>query len=130
MGQAVAARRIGVGLILALIILGCAPQQAQERPSAASAPQPAAATAPRRLVMAIMAEPVALHRALIPPGYVVQAGDLADKVVNMGFSILDSDGVRRPMLAEAVPTLENGLWTLLPDGRMELTWRIRPGATW
>ena len=80
--------------------------------------------------MGIMAEPSALHRALIPPGFVVQAGDLADKVVNMGFTILDPNGVRRPMLAETVPTLENGLWRLSPDGRMELTWKIRPGATW
>jgi peptide/nickel transport system substrate-binding protein len=77
-----------------------------------------------------MAEPAALHRALIPPGHVVQTGDLADKVVNMGLTILDPDGVRRPMLAETLPTLENGLWKLLPDGRMELTWKIRPGATW
>src|SRR5438132_886348 len=118
MGHAVAARRVGFGAILAVIILGCAAPQAQERP-AGSAPQPAAAPGPRRLVMGIMAEPVALHRALIPPGYVVQAGDLADKVVNMGFTILDPDGVRRPMLAEAVPTIENGLWKLLTDGRME-----------
>ena len=35
-----------------------------------------------------------------------------------------------PMLAEVPPTLENGLWTLLPDGRMETTHRIRPSAQW
>jgi peptide/nickel transport system substrate-binding protein len=29
-----------------------------------------------------------------------------------------------------VPTLENGLWKLLPDGRMETTWRLRPAARW
>ncbi|MBM2812391.1 MAG: hypothetical protein HW416_3150, partial [Chloroflexi bacterium] len=29
-----------------------------------------------------------------------------------------------------VPSLENGLWKLLPDGRMETTWRIRDGAQW
>ena len=128
MWHAVAARWAGVGSILAVFILGCAPPQAQER-SSGSAPAPAA-SGPRRLTIGIMAEPAALHRALIPPGHVVQTGDLADKVVNMGLSILDPDGVRRPMLSEAVPTLENGLWRLLPDGRMELTWKIRPGATW
>src|SRR5262249_20331039 len=32
--------------------------------------------------------------------------------------------------AEEVPTLENGRWTLLPDGRMEMTWQIRSGARW
>jgi peptide/nickel transport system substrate-binding protein len=34
------------------------------------------------------------------------------------------------MLAEAVPSLENGLWKLLPDGRMETTWRLRAAARW
>lgn len=29
-----------------------------------------------------------------------------------------------------MPSLENGLWKLLPDGRMETTWKIRPGAVW
>src|SRR5439155_24301384 len=39
-------------------------------------------------------------------------------------------GVALPMLAEAAPTLENGLWKLLPDGRMETTLTVRPNATW
>jgi len=33
-------------------------------------------------------------------------------------------------LAEAAPSVENGLWKLMPDGRMETTWRIRQGAQW
>jgi peptide/nickel transport system substrate-binding protein len=36
----------------------------------------------------------------------------------------------QPQLAEAVPSAENGLWKLLPDGRMETTWRIKPEARW
>src|SRR4029450_5999567 len=35
-----------------------------------------------------------------------------------------------PMLAEAVPTIDNGLWKVLSDGRMETTWRIRDGVRW
>jgi peptide/nickel transport system substrate-binding protein len=38
--------------------------------------------------------------------------------------------MRIPRLAEAVPTVENGSWKLLPDGRMETTWRIRDSAFW
>lgn len=37
---------------------------------------------------------------------------------------------RQPMLVERLPTLENGLWRLLPGGRMQATWRIRRGFTW
>src|SRR5207247_6912865 len=29
-----------------------------------------------------------------------------------------------------VPTVENGQWKLLPDGRMEIRWHIRQGARW
>src|SRR5207245_265877 len=43
---------------------------------------------------------------------------------------LDASGGLRPMLAESVPSIENGLWKVFPDGRMETTWKIRPGARW
>jgi len=35
-----------------------------------------------------------------------------------------------PRLAEAVPSIENGLWKVFPDGRMETTWKIRSNARW
>jgi peptide/nickel transport system substrate-binding protein len=44
-------------------------------------------------------------------------------------TLADQDLVR-PRLAEDVPSLENGLWRLSPDGGMETTWRIREGAAW
>jgi peptide/nickel transport system substrate-binding protein len=51
-------------------------------------------------------------------------------MVNPGLAVVDDRGAVRPVLAEAVPSLENGLWKLQPDGRMETTWRIRDGARW
>jgi peptide/nickel transport system substrate-binding protein len=53
-----------------------------------------------------------------------------EALVNVGLSIRDHTATARPRLAEALPSLENGLWTVAPDGRMETTWRIRPGARW
>lgn len=52
------------------------------------------------------------------------------ELLNAGMGIADGEGRLRPQLAEAVPTVENGLWKLLPDGRMETTWRIRAGTVW
>jgi peptide/nickel transport system substrate-binding protein len=83
----------------------------------------------KRLVAAVMAEPSALHRALIG-AEVTQVKDIAFNVVNIGLTVVDDAGARHPALAEAVPTLENGMWRLLPDGQMELVWKLRPGATW
>jgi peptide/nickel transport system substrate-binding protein len=39
-------------------------------------------------------------------------------------------GVRRPELAEATPTPDNGLWKVNADGTMETTWRIKDGMRW
>lgn len=36
----------------------------------------------------------------------------------------------RPYLAEAVPQLNTSTWLLLPDGRMETTYRLKPNLTW
>ncbi len=35
-----------------------------------------------------------------------------------------------PRLAAELPTLENGGITVLPDGKMRVSWRLRPGVTW
>ncbi|HYC50888.1 MAG TPA: peptide ABC transporter substrate-binding protein [Gemmatimonadaceae bacterium] len=35
-----------------------------------------------------------------------------------------------PILAAEIPTLENGGVTLRPGGRMDVTWKLRPGVTW
>jgi peptide/nickel transport system substrate-binding protein len=35
-----------------------------------------------------------------------------------------------PLLAQEVPTLENGGVVLRDDGGMDVTWRLRPGITW
>ncbi len=51
-------------------------------------------------------------------------------IVNAGMSVQDNTGVYRPQLAEAVPSLANGLWQLYPDGTMETTWNIRTDAQW
>jgi peptide/nickel transport system substrate-binding protein len=53
-----------------------------------------------------------------------------EKLVHAGLGVQDDRDVLRPSLAEAIPSIENGLWVLLPDGRMETTWRIRPGVRW
>ena len=51
-------------------------------------------------------------------------------MVNAGLVRGDDQGNAHAELAEAIPTLENGLWRLFPDGRMETTWRLREGTMW
>ena len=115
-----------LALLLASGLAGCAAPDRQQS-EAAGASQPRVS---KRVVAAIMGEPPALHAAFIPGGLNIQTSDVVGKVINAGLTIVDPDNVRRPMLAQEVPTLENGLWRVADDGRMELTWRLRPGATW
>ena len=42
----------------------------------------------------------------------------------------DLQGVPYPVMAEAVPQLNTDSWRVFPDGRMETTFRLRPGLTW
>ena len=42
----------------------------------------------------------------------------------------DRDQQLRPVLAESIPSLQNGGIKIRPDGKMDVTWRLRAGATW
>src|SRR5581483_7656771 len=42
----------------------------------------------------------------------------------------DGQGIVRPYLAESIPVLNTPSWQVFPDGRMETTYRLRPGLTW
>jgi peptide/nickel transport system substrate-binding protein len=53
-----------------------------------------------------------------------------EKMVNVGLTISTNQGPREARLAEAVPTTDNGLWKVLPDGRMQMTWKLRQNARW
>jgi len=47
-------------------------------------------------------------------------------------SLADSDerGAYFPQAAVELPTQEGGTWRLLPDGRSETIWKLRPNARW
>ncbi|HZT07071.1 MAG TPA: ABC transporter substrate-binding protein [Chloroflexota bacterium] len=62
-------------------------------------------------------------------GTTAGADGLQDLVL-VGLATTSDQGDLRPVLAEAVPSLENGNWKLSPDGGMETTWTIRPNARW
>ena len=84
--------------------------------------------APKRITAAIKFDPPTLNVKLNPA--TVAGVDQIEDLVNAGLAIFGERDVLRPQLAEAVPSAENGLWRLFPDGRMETTWRIKPNARW
>jgi peptide/nickel transport system substrate-binding protein len=118
-------RRFADGIWLAVILaaVGCAACG----PSSGSAAGDGVATGRsptlKRIALGLSADPD-LHPYAIAPHHRFQP------LVQAGLSNIDDRGVLQPVLAEAVPTFDNGLWTLLPDGHMEMTWRLRPEARW
>src|SRR5207247_1492152 len=47
-----------------------------------------------------------------------------------GLTVFNERGELTPWIAQKVPTLEDGDWQVLPDGQMELTWKLRPEVKW
>jgi peptide/nickel transport system substrate-binding protein len=119
-----------VGLTVVVIVSGCAPAAPQPSGGGAS-PAEQRPSAPKRITVGIMIEPQAFRTQLSRSslGSIPGSQEL-EQLVNAGLTIADSQGKLVPELAEAVPTVENGLWKVFPDGRMETVWKIRPGARW
>jgi peptide/nickel transport system substrate-binding protein len=87
----------------------------------------------KRVVVAIRGAPstFALQRTNPPgTGGSIPGTDALEELLQAGLVHRNDQDLLVPQLTEAVPTLDNGLWRLLPDGRMETTHRIREGVRW
>jgi peptide/nickel transport system substrate-binding protein len=82
-------------------------------------------------VLAIGGDPNTLNNQISRAGSGGVPGvDAVEELVSAGMAQQDDAGALRAQLAEAVPSIENGLWRLLPDGRMETTWKLKESARW
>lgn len=118
--------RILSSLLLGLLVLGCS---APAGPGAGVGParEGEKPGPPKRLTIAVLGDAQLLYLDL---GVSVPGDDAVQELFNTGLAEADPTGVFRAQLAEAVPSLENGLWKTFPDGQMETTWRIIPGVYW
>lgn len=119
-------RAMAIALAAALLV-SCAPARPGAAP-AAEAPAPQGVAGPRRIVAAIKTVPPFLYQKLNPAN--VSGGPELCDLVSAALAVRDDRGELVPRLAAAVPSTENGLWRVFPDGRMETTWQLREGARW
>jgi len=115
---------VSVLLFTTLLLTGCAGGLAAKRSETGPAAEPTT-----RVVAAIRSAPPTMVDYLQSAGSFSGASHMV-RLASSGLSWTNDHGVRVPQLAEAVPTAENGLWNVLPDGRMETTWTVRSGARW
>jgi peptide/nickel transport system substrate-binding protein len=116
-----------MAVVALVVVAGCSPA------GAPTASQPARGgtqdTAPQRpLVIAIRAEPPSLaSKPLVPV-----SGALAPPVslFNATLDTIGHDGIPQPTLALDLPRANTDSWRVLPDGRMETRYTLKPGLTW
>jgi len=108
-----------------IIIAGCAPAPSASRTDSRAAAGPAGA--PKTLRIASVREPV---DGIALFGGSGDANSQHTSVFHAGLTAYDGQGALLPRVAQKVPSISDGDWKMLPDGGMEVTWRLRPGARW
>src|SRR5207249_5547941 len=116
------------GLMLALTLLAaCAPTSPSGGAAgsgAGNAPEARTARQERQrpLVMALREEPTMLSQRLDRDGL--------DHPFTVTLAFTDKDEAPRPLLAEKLPSQDDGSWVVNADGSMRTVWTLRPGARW
>jgi ABC-type transport system substrate-binding protein len=120
------APRIWLWLAIGLVALGCAP--AAGRSGGENTGSQAPAIAPKRLRVGILQEP----KGWAPWSSTSSSGGAQQTIflVTRTLTVIADDGSVKPVLAEALPSVQQGTWRIEPDGTMEQTWRIRASARW
>ncbi|HEY3117505.1 MAG TPA: ABC transporter substrate-binding protein, partial [Chloroflexota bacterium] len=112
---------------LVFVVAACA---GPARPSTESAGDATGSSAPKHLTTAIASAPPRFVRWMSPPAIELAGAAELEALLTTGLGTADGAGGLDTGLAEQVPTIENGLWKVAPDGRMETTWKIRSNAYW
>ncbi len=117
-------RRFGpFAIACAILVVGCTPAGQSQAGGSSGGER---ASQPKKMVVVSREEPLVLHDKAAVSGN----GDVVEELVSAGLVRFEPLGDAHPLMAEAVPTLENGLVKLLPDGRMETTWKLKEGIKW
>jgi peptide/nickel transport system substrate-binding protein len=120
--------RIALLAVLVVASIACTATPGPAAPQASGETAPTASRT-QTLVLATRSELDTLTgKALGSRGGVGDSS--ARRLFNADFALLDERGAARPYLAEALPQLNTETWRLLPEGRMETTYRLKPGLTW
>jgi peptide/nickel transport system substrate-binding protein len=119
-----------LALCAALIgLAACAPAgpgaTRAERPGPAAAP---ASAAPKTLIIAQLNS----IRGYGPWSFSSTPGGGASlvEVHTVGLVSEDMHGNLAPRVAAALPSIDDGSIAMLPDGRMQVTWKLRPDVKW
>lgn len=106
------------------VLVGCAPAGVATPSGGSSEAKPAA---PKILRVAMHNEPAPGLALFDDSG---EGSNFTALIFHSGLVWHDPDGVPQPMLAQNLPSLSDGDWKALPDGTMQVTWKLRPNVKW
>lgn len=116
---------LGWSLTLAVLLFACA----RGAPGAGSpGGEPSAAT-PKTLTIGLISS----EEPSKGGGFAFATGTGAAEhlqLMHAGLTVVDNAGVVQPRIAERLPTQQNGDWKVLPDGTMEVSWKLRRDVVW
>lgn len=117
-------------LLVTMALAACAPAGPRPaQPEAAAPEQPRRPEPIRSLVVIGRVEP-----AHLSPKVQVSGSGAASRIIkrlfNAGLTVTDEREVPQPYLAERLIQLNTHSWQVSADGRMQTSWRLRPGLTW
>ncbi|HEY3116729.1 MAG TPA: ABC transporter substrate-binding protein, partial [Chloroflexota bacterium] len=115
-----------LALAPALLLAACT-QPALTTSGGGSAPQ--APATPKVLTIALQREPADFGEFVTSSTTAGGASNVVP-IVNDPLTYTDDKGVNHPLLAAAMPSIEQGTWKIFPDGTMETTWKLRPNVKW
>jgi peptide/nickel transport system substrate-binding protein len=117
-----------IGMIW-LAVASCAPAGSGKSTDGMTAAEPRQAG--KTLVAAVASEPGTLAQLPLVTERASFAGlNTVQALANANLLLSDDNLVVRPYLAEAAPQLNTESWRVFPDGRMETTWKLKPGLFW
>src|SRR5437660_3072535 len=111
--------RFGVIGLAAVVFGACAP--ASTGPTRSLAGEKGQPAAFKRITAVVRSAPPSLVLLKTQRSGALRGLDAIQELSNAGLTHLRFDGARVAQMAEAAPSIENGLWTILPDGGMETT---------
>ena len=121
--------RFGFIAMVAVVLVACAPT-APSASTSGGRDQPAsgARQGPKTITIGLDEEIKTLWDSITLGGG-SGARELAN-IFNTHLVAITSDGSPTPRLLRELPSFDNGTWRVLPDGRMETTYKLRSDAVW
>jgi peptide/nickel transport system substrate-binding protein len=115
--------------LMFLLVAGCAP--AAQRQAAEQAPVGGSSLAARKVITIALRNDInALAGDADQGGRTSPPSVYVHEFINAPLTVRNQEDEVRPLVARELPSLDTGTWKLLDDGRMDVTWKLRPDVRW